>query len=361
MIMNPIKQQSYKRELIKSVMKEVVIIGGGFAGSFCARKLEKYANVTLIDKKEYFEFTPSILRTLVEPEHRKKIHAKHKDYLKKANVMVDCVEKVTKTHIITKSNKKIKYDILVIAAGSRYDAPIKDEKLIIASRSKELAKYSHKLDDAKNILIVGGGFVGVELAAEIRSHYPNKKIKVVTAADKLLHRSNNSTSKAAERYFKKNNIQVLRSQRVTKMNKDHCVTDKNEKFECDLGFLCIGFKPNSEPFEKIFDMSKRGQIHVDHRLLVNGEKNVFACGDITSIMEEKTAQNANKQAQIVVRNIKQILNNQNPTHEYHTKPRPLVISLANKGIISYKNFSWYGRIPGMLKWAIERKEMRSLK
>ena len=37
--------------------KTVVIIGGGFAGSVAAKKLESKFNVILIDKKKYFEFT----------------------------------------------------------------------------------------------------------------------------------------------------------------------------------------------------------------------------------------------------------------------------------------------------------------
>lgn len=341
-------------------MKSVVIIGGGFAGSYCARQLEDYANVTLIDKKKYFEFTPSILRTLVEPKHRKKIHAKHTDYLRKAKVVVDNVINVTRKQVQTKT-KKISFDILIIAAGSRYDAPIKDEKLIIASRSKELEKYSHKLEVAENILIVGGGFVGVELAAEIKSHYPKKNLKIITAADKLLHRSNKATSKAAEKYCKNNDIQVLRCQRVTKMNNDHCMTDKGEKFMCDLGFLCIGFKPNSEPFQNNFELSARGQLHVDHLLRVKGGSNIFACGDITSIREEKTAQNAEKQAIVVVKNIKQLLESKTPTHQYHSKERPLVISLGKRGILSYKKFTWYGILPGILKSLIEKIEMNKRK
>ena len=55
------------------VKKKLVIIGGGFAGSLVARNLEKEFNVTLIDTKPYFEFTPGILRTIVEPDHIKKV------------------------------------------------------------------------------------------------------------------------------------------------------------------------------------------------------------------------------------------------------------------------------------------------
>ena len=48
-------------------MKNVVIIGGGFAGSVCAKKLEQDFKVTLVDTEDYFEFTPSILRLAVSP------------------------------------------------------------------------------------------------------------------------------------------------------------------------------------------------------------------------------------------------------------------------------------------------------
>jgi NADH dehydrogenase FAD-containing subunit len=47
----------------------VVIVGGGFAGAYVAKALEDCFRVTLVDNKDYFEFTPSVLRTIVEPNH----------------------------------------------------------------------------------------------------------------------------------------------------------------------------------------------------------------------------------------------------------------------------------------------------
>jgi hypothetical protein len=49
--------------------REVVIVGGGFAGAYVAKALEDSFRVTLVDNKDYFEFTPSVLRTIVEPNH----------------------------------------------------------------------------------------------------------------------------------------------------------------------------------------------------------------------------------------------------------------------------------------------------
>ena len=62
-------------------MKKVVIIGGGFAGSTVAKKLQNYFDVTLIDGEDYFEFTPGVLRVIVKPKHFAKIQVPHKEYL----------------------------------------------------------------------------------------------------------------------------------------------------------------------------------------------------------------------------------------------------------------------------------------
>ena len=66
-------------------MKKVVVIGGGFAGAYIARHLEKDFDVTLIDTKDYFEFTPGILRTIVFPKHMKRIQVLHTHYLHKSH------------------------------------------------------------------------------------------------------------------------------------------------------------------------------------------------------------------------------------------------------------------------------------
>src|SRR3989338_1455974 len=101
-------------------MKKVVVIGGGFAGSLIARKLQKDFEVTLIDTKPYFEFTPGILRTIVEPEHYKSIQVGHKDYLK-AKIIVGHVKKIEEDFVHV-DGKKLPYDYLAICSGSRYNA-----------------------------------------------------------------------------------------------------------------------------------------------------------------------------------------------------------------------------------------------
>lgn len=67
--------------------QHVVIVGGGFAGRTALRELRSEFEVTLIETKEYFEYTPSILRCLVEPDHARKIVLPQPRHITVANVV----------------------------------------------------------------------------------------------------------------------------------------------------------------------------------------------------------------------------------------------------------------------------------
>merc|ERR1719281_1690479 len=46
-----------------------LIIGGQFTGLFAAKDLKKHFNVVIVDAKEFFEYTPGVLRAFVKPAH----------------------------------------------------------------------------------------------------------------------------------------------------------------------------------------------------------------------------------------------------------------------------------------------------
>ena len=109
-----------------------MIVGGGFAGSKIARNLEGIFKVTMVDKKEYFEFTPSVLRTLVQPDKVTTLQVNHKEYLKDTEILTGEVFDIDSTKNQVHYNPKdknepetINYDYMVIAAGSSYHRPFK--------------------------------------------------------------------------------------------------------------------------------------------------------------------------------------------------------------------------------------------
>ena len=83
------------------------------------------------------------------------------------------------------------------------------------------------------------------------------------------------------------------------------ITDKKRKISCDLAFLCTGIMPNYEYLQQYCStkLTEKKSLCVNSYLQVEGHNTIFAAGDITNIKEEKTAQNAEKQADAVVNNI----------------------------------------------------------
>jgi NADH dehydrogenase FAD-containing subunit len=340
-------------------MKNLVVIGGGFAGSRIARKLQHKFNTTLIDTKDYFEFTPSILRTLVDPSHLKKIQVKHKKYLKNATVIRDFVTDITYEHVKFGKNNTLPYDYLVIASGSHYAAPIKEKDVISSIRSKEMKEYHEQIHKAKTITVVGGGLVGLELASELVTHCPDKKIRLLHGGNKLIERCNSKSQKYAEQFLMNQGVEIVYNELAKDKKNKTLTTQSGKSMPSDLTFFCTGITPNTEEFANFLytALNEKKYLEVNEFLQVKGHHTIFAAGDSTGIKEEKTAQTAEAHADLVVKNIIRHESNK-PMKPYILKKRPMIISLGTyKGIFEYKNIIITGILPALMKWAVERKTM----
>jgi apoptosis-inducing factor 2 len=340
-------------------MKKVVVIGGGFVGSYVAKKLEKVFDVTLIDSKNFFEFTPAILRTIVEPEHIKRVQILHKHYLHYSTIIIGKAKTFTEKEVVLENGKKIPFDYLVVSPGSSYGSNIKQENVVLASRANVLHQTHDRVEKAKHIVIIGGGLVGVELAAEIIEKYPQKDVTILHSRDTLIQRNSPKAQRYAKNYFKKNGVHLLFGDRMTKVTSKAVLTKSNNKIKSDVSFLCVGITSNSDFVQKSFPIlvDKRGAVKVDKHLHLRGFKHIFVGGDVTDIKEEKTAQTAEKHANMIVRNIWHTSHNQK-LESYVSTKRPMIISLGKRhGILQINDFTITGLIPGILKILPEWKTM----
>lgn len=339
---------------------KIVIIGGGFCGSECARLLEKNHDVTLIDTKDYFEFTPSVLRTIVQPDYLKKIQVRHNHYLKKTKIMVDTVEEISKKSVLLKNGKEIDYDYLIISSGSSYNMPFKQDNCIMEWRGDSLRDFNQKIQKAKSIIIIGGGIVGVEIAGELTDYYSDKKITLCQSNSELMPRNHKKTREYTKNELTKRGVKLIFNKKVESTNKNTFTLDDGTKIQADLSFLCVGIKPNYEFMKKNFSKSitPRNQIKTNEFLQLKGHKKIFVGGDVTDIQEEKLAQVATMHAHTIVNNIKAIEEGKE-LKEYKSKKRGIVISIGEKrGVLEYKNFVLTGYLPSIAKKLIERIEMK---
>jgi len=114
---------------------------------------------------------------------------------------------------------------LIITAGSSYASPIKGEDIVLAARGEELRNNASLLKKSSSVLIIGGGVVGVELAAEIVTYYPEKKITLVHSKSQLMERSSPKAQQYVLTFLRDRGVTVL----MSLLQEDHQVGKQVKK------------------------------------------------------------------------------------------------------------------------------------
>ncbi|KAK6247438.1 hypothetical protein QUC31_019003 [Theobroma cacao] len=334
--------------------RRVVIVGGGIAGSFLAKSIQFNADVTLIDPKEYLEITWANLRNMVEPSFAERSVINHRDYLTNGRIVTSAAINVTETEVLTAEGRLIAYDYLVIATGHKDPVP--------KTKKERLDRYqaeNQKIQSAHSILIIGGGPTGVELAGEIATDFPEKKVTLVHKGQRLLEFIGLKAADKSLRWLRSRKVEVKLEQAVdlnsTSDGSQEYQTSTGESIKADCHFLCAG-KPLASAWlnETILKtkLDKSGRLMVDEYLRVKGHSNIFAIGDITDIPELKQGYLAHKHALVVAKNLKLLMagGKESKMSTYEPGSAIAMVSLGRKDAVAQFPFTTIsGCVPGLLK------------
>lgn len=332
--------------------KTVVVVGGGIGGSYLAKLLQDRANVVLIDPKEFLEIPYATLRSIVEPSFAKKSVISHTDYLPHGRIVVSKAVNITETEVVTEQGDHIKYDYLAISTGHIHSGAL--------SRSDKLRNYEEenkKLKSSNSVLVVGGGPTGVELAAEIATDFPEKKVTLVSKGSRLLEFIAPKASKKALDWLVSKKVEVILGQSVDldTATDGVYVTSGGETIKADCHFKCIGLPMASSWLKDTVlreSLDSKGRLMVDPKLRVKGFENVFAVGDITDIPELKQGYLAHMHAGVAAKNLKLLISGGDDRKMGTYKPaKPLaLVSLGrNEGVAQILCLTMSGKIPGKIK------------
>jgi len=255
--------------------RRVLVIGGGFAGFVVARHMRHHYKVTLIDAKEYFEYTPGILRAFVHPDHLGPLTFMYQPVLEwKMGVKFIWGEvksldgekrEVTYTPMENKQDETIGYDYCIIAAGCNFGLfeplgeslwfPTVWEKVRESSKWKQFderywqGRRDHvydeynklvALNDKKgSILIVGAGFIGVEWATEIDHFFPNIKVAICDMLPKCLGPLPDKAKDYCQKYMDGRGIKSVYKAKFNPNNPDYSALGIDKP---DITYIATGFK-----------------------------------------------------------------------------------------------------------------------
>ena len=209
------------------------------------------------------------------------------------------------------------FDKLVITSGSWPIIPklegIGLENILLSKNYNHSNVIIEKTPEAKNVVVVGAGYIGVELVEAFRQK--GKNVTLIDSQDRILSKYlDEEYTSIAEAKLKDKGIKLALSENVVSFlgvdgKVDKVVTNKGE-YEADLVILCIGFRPNTEIFKGKLDMLPNGAIIVDEYMRTS-DKNVFAAGDCCSVLYNPTgkyeyiplATNAVRMGTLVAKNL----------------------------------------------------------
>ena len=167
-------------------MARVTIVGGGYGGITAAKALDDVAEVTLVEQKDTFVSHAAALRAAVDRDWAEKIFLPYDKLLTNGRVVHGTALTVRGTTVEVSGHGQIEADYLVLATGTAYPFPAKHMESSSVIAKARIERVHSNLEQSSRVLIVGAGAVGIELAGEITSAFPQVKVTMLEAADRIL-------------------------------------------------------------------------------------------------------------------------------------------------------------------------------
>ena len=378
---------------------DVVILGGGFAGLACAKRLEDRwgedtaQRVLLISAENYFvfqPFLPEVIGASIEPRHVTnpiRFVLRHCS-LKRAEV--------AKIHL---NNRRVEFDStdapfsepvegrhLVLALGTstnlRAVPGMMEHGLFLKTLADALSLREHivrRLEEASqesnsqyrksllHFVIVGGGYSGVETAGEIldllhaaRRFYrtldpSDLQVSLIHSGPYLLPELGEELGRFTQRTLEQRGMAVLVNRRVTSVSSDYVRLKDGIRLETQNIVCTIGNAPNPV-LSELGAEYEQGKLVTDEWLRVKGTENVWAIGDGAANPDgygrrcPPTAQFATPLGKQAANNIVATLS-KSPLRPFRYKMRGQMATIGHhKGVCSIFGF----RFSGFFAWWLTR-------
>lgn len=391
--------------------KKILVLGGGFAGLECTRKLESYfkndIDIILVSEDNFLLFTPMLPQVasgMIETRH---IIMPIRTLCEKATFYEGKIRNIDPFGKIVnlwgtseKRGLSLHYDYLVLALGSQtnffgltnveqnaFTMKTLNDAVMLRNRVIDMLEQAENETDPirkKSLLtfvIAGAGFAGIETSGELldfildaTKYYPNIQRKdlrviVVEAMSGILPGFTEKLAKFAKEKLIERGIDIQLNTAITSFDGDEILVkelkDKNNESDEQLEVRSIltrtliwtaGVTPVNTIKRSVFK-TERGKIIVNEYLQVPEYPEVFAIGDVCHVINPETqksfpptAQIAEAQGKIAANNLRAIIKNkEKKKFEYKSRGQMAIIG-KRSGIASIFGMS----VSGFWAWWLWR-------
>lgn len=284
--------------------KRILIIGGVAGGASVAaraRRIDEYAEIIMFEKGPDVSFSncslPFYLSRMVKnsnalvmmgPEQFKKqynIEARVNSEVTKINRKE---KKISVKNLVTGQEYEESYDKLVLSPGANPILPKSIEGImgpnVFAIRNvvdiKKLDNYivKHNIED---VAVVGGGFIGVEVAENLR--LSGKNVSLIEALDQIMAPFDYDMAQILHKEMMDKGVNLILSDGVKKINEDSIELQSGREIAAKTVVMAVGITPETSLAEDAgLEIGVTGGIKVDHNYLTS-DKDIYAVGDAIEV------------------------------------------------------------------------------
>ncbi len=282
---------------------KILILGGVAGGASTAAKLRRFSEadeIIMFERGPYVSFSncalPYHLSGMIEPASRLVLMNPEK-FKKQYNIearvneeviAIDRARKVIKVKkVLTGEVYEESYDKLVLSPGARPNKPelegSENMPVFTVRNVGDIAKIKSYMVDNKltQIVVVGGGYIGIEVAENIRE--AGYEVSIIENAPQILRTFDDEMVQVFHKVLDDHGVNLLLNRQIKALAKDGVILNNDEKVPAQMVIMAVGVSAENE-LAKMADLniSKMGSIEVDDSFRTN-DPDIYAIGDAIEV------------------------------------------------------------------------------
>ena len=276
---------------------KTIIIGGVASGMSAAtrlRRLDESAEIVVYEMGDHVSYAncglPYFVSDVIENRDELLLQTPQSLWSRfrievKVNTKVTKIDRATKTveayNLLTGATETAHYDKLVITTGAtprKLDIPGYERTLSLRDvKDADRLKAEIAITNAKTAVILGGGFIGIELAENLR--HLNIDVTVVQRADRILSNFDPEMIEPMQQRLNENGVILELKAQPTEITETHVVLDNGKVIPADIVISAAGVTPDNQLAKAAgLVLGKTGGLQVNNKQQTS-DPDIFAAGD----------------------------------------------------------------------------------
>lgn len=358
-------------------MKKVILAGGGHGHIHILKEIDRrfggQYEITLISdyRRQYYSGMLGGYIEGIYTEEEISFDVQDLCHMNHINFVHERIVEVNDEKKIVSTDKGVyPYDFLSLNLGSQaikaFDIDPKTTTYV--KPIAEIVRFKEQLDqelkdkkEKAEIIVVGGGAAGVEIALALDKAYKNAQVEMITSSDHLIPAFNRWSQRIVEKLFDKRGIIHHKNERAEKIEGGYIITGEN-RYAFDYLVLSTGTRGPLVNYVGL-ETNDRNYVLVDDYLMASDS--VIGMGDMVTQRSHPNTPKAGvfaiREVPVLMHNLLHLLEGGSEKDLKAYKPQSVYLQILNsgdkKGVLNYGFLADHGHLPWLLKNKIDHNYM----